>query len=272
MLESGLRVTQLLPSIVIGDSRTGTNNGDTKVVNAPVNAFGRLQQALDGLHSSGWRDRLRARLIGAVASAFPADRSAALNLVPVDRVVAGVLAALTSAQAVGTRIHLASDRRIRSGEMTKILREELGIKVRRTDPTLTRKLMLPLMGGLLEALGERKLGRTLERLGAVLGVYSEWGQPIHGVGNDVGILGLPTRRPDSFQVFRMVCRHNRYVLRLGSLKDPDEIARRERLWERAIDDIEFHTGRSVAALPHAQFLRLMQQRLDLDRFDPRASA
>ena len=119
-----------------------------------------------------------------MASGFPADRSAALNLVPVDRVVGGVLAALTSAEAVGTRIH----------------------------------------------------------------------------------------RPDSFQVFRMVCRHNRYVLRLGSLKDPDEIARRERLWERAIDDIEFHTGRSAAALPHAQFLRLMQQRLDLDRFEPRASA
>jgi hypothetical protein len=146
---------------------------------------------------------------------------------------------------------------------------ELGIKVQ-TDPTLTRRLTLPLMGLLMRR--ERKLGRTPERLGAVLGVYSEWGQPIHGVGSDVGILGLPTRRPDSFQVFRMVCRHNRYVLRLGSLKDPDEIARRERLWERAIDDIEFHTGRSAAALPHAQFLRLMQQRLDLDRVEPRASA
>ena len=43
----GLRVTQLLPSIVIGHSRTGNNRGDTKVVNAPINAFGRAKEALD---------------------------------------------------------------------------------------------------------------------------------------------------------------------------------------------------------------------------------
>ena len=31
LVEDGLRVTQLLPSIVIGHSRTGNNRGDTKV-------------------------------------------------------------------------------------------------------------------------------------------------------------------------------------------------------------------------------------------------
>ena len=49
LVEDGLRVTQLLPSIVIGHSRTGNNRGDTKVVNAPINAFGRAKEALDSL-------------------------------------------------------------------------------------------------------------------------------------------------------------------------------------------------------------------------------
>ena len=40
MYQAGLRVVQLCPSIVIGHSKTG-NSGDLKVVNAPVNAFGR---------------------------------------------------------------------------------------------------------------------------------------------------------------------------------------------------------------------------------------
>src|SRR3990172_9434880 len=49
LIEEGLRVTQLLPSIVVGHSRTGNNRGDTKVVNAPINAFGRAGEALDSL-------------------------------------------------------------------------------------------------------------------------------------------------------------------------------------------------------------------------------
>ena len=31
---------------MIGHSRTGNNRGDTKVLNAPVNAFGRAHEAL----------------------------------------------------------------------------------------------------------------------------------------------------------------------------------------------------------------------------------
>ena len=49
LVEDGLRVTQLLPSIVIGHSRTGNNRGDTKVVNAPGQRFGRAKEALDSL-------------------------------------------------------------------------------------------------------------------------------------------------------------------------------------------------------------------------------
>ncbi|NJN45266.1 MAG: NAD-dependent epimerase/dehydratase family protein, partial [Candidatus Competibacteraceae bacterium] len=46
MLEKGLRVIQLCPAIVIGALKTGNNRGDTKVVNAPINLFGRAKQAL----------------------------------------------------------------------------------------------------------------------------------------------------------------------------------------------------------------------------------
>ena len=57
MIEEGLRVAQLLPSIVIGDSRTGNNRGDTKVVNAPDQ---RLRPRQAGPGAAGGRPR-RAR-------------------------------------------------------------------------------------------------------------------------------------------------------------------------------------------------------------------
>ena len=101
MLERGLRVAQLLPSIVIGDSRTGNNRGDTKVVNAPVNALGRVKRALEAVPSSAWRERVWASLVGVLGTRVPADPSAELNLITVDRVAAGVLAALTEPQAIG---------------------------------------------------------------------------------------------------------------------------------------------------------------------------
>ena len=34
----------------------------------------------------------------------------------------------------------------------------------------------------------------------------------------------------------MLCRHNKYVQEFGRVRDADEIARRERVWEEAIDD------------------------------------
>ena len=69
--QDGLRVTQLLPSIVIGHTRTGNNRGDTKVLNAPVNAFGRAQEALAELGREP-ADRLRALVVGRIATSFPA--------------------------------------------------------------------------------------------------------------------------------------------------------------------------------------------------------
>lgn len=270
LVESGLRVAQLLPSIVIGQSRTGNNRGDTKVVNAPINAFGRAKEALAGLSDESPADRLKARAIGWLATSFPADRSAELNLVPVDRVAAGILAALRTPEAIGARIHLATDNRIKSEDVVRITHEELGVNVRLSDPTLARNVTLPLVKAVLTRLGEHRLARALERLGAIFSVYGEWGQPIHDVGNDVRLLGLPIRRPDTLQSFRMLCRHNKYVQEFGKVKDPDEIARRERLWERTIDAIEFETGRQAASLSAREFRRQLEARLEPRGFRPRA--
>jgi nucleoside-diphosphate-sugar epimerase len=265
MRRRGLRVVQLLPSIVVGHSGNGNNRGDTKVVNAPVNAFGRARAGLQA--GLGLAQRLGGRVAAAAASVFPADGAAELNLVPVDRVVAGVLAALRTPEAVGRRIHLATDRRIRSDQMVSVMREELEVNVRLADPTLARALMLPLARAALRRLGRGKLARSLDRLGAVFGVYSERGQPIHGVGDDVRVLGLPGRRPDTVQVFRMLCRHNRYVQEFGAVKSADEIARRERVWAQAIDEIEFGIGRRAARIPARQFRELLAQRIDLSSFE-----
>jgi hypothetical protein len=201
-----------------------------------------------------------------MATSFPADRSAELNLVPVDRVASGILAALLTPDAIGSRIHLATDNRIRSEQIVQITREELDVNVRLADPTLTRNLTLPLVTAALRQMGEMKLASVLEKLGAIFGVYGEWGQPIHDVGNDVRILGLPIRRPDTAQAFRMLCRHNRYVQEFGRVRDPDEIARRERVWEEAIEAIEFETGRQVASLRPPAFRRLLAGRVDQKGF------
>jgi nucleoside-diphosphate-sugar epimerase len=265
LVGDGLRVTQLLPSIVIGHARTGNNRGDSKVLNAPINAFGRAKEALDSL-GGDWADRARAWLVGKVATTFPADRSAEINLVPVDRVVAGILASLRTPEAIGARIHLATDNRIRSEEVCRLTEEELEVRVRMADPTLTRNLTLPLVKELLLALGEPKLASVLEKLGTIFGVYGEWGQPIHDVGNDVRLLGLPIRRPDTLASFRMLCRHNKYVQEFGQVRDLDEIARRERLWENAIEEIEYETGREVASMRPREFRRLLSEKADLRSF------
>jgi nucleoside-diphosphate-sugar epimerase len=268
LVQDGLRVTQLLPSIVIGHTQTGNNRGDTKVLNAPVNAFGRAQEALSEL-GGDVADRLRALVIGRIATTFPADRSAELNLVPVDRVAAGILASLTAPEAIGARIHLATDNRIRSEEVCRIAEEELGVKIRMSDPTLSRNVTLPLYKAVLLAVGDHKLANVVDKLGTIFGVYGEWGQPIHDVGNDVRLLGLPIRRPETARSFRMLCRHNKYVQEFAKVRDADEIARREQVWQEAIEEIEYESGREVAAIPPREFRQLFADRVELASFKPR---
>ena len=270
LVREGLRVAQLLPSIVIGDSRTGNNRGDTKVVNAPINAFGRAKEALDKPAASP-KDRVKGWLIATVATGFPGDPTAELNLVPVDRVVAGILAALTAPEAIGNRIHLATDNRIRSADMVRITSEELGVNVRLSDPTLYRNVTLPLLKAALERLGEPRLANALEKLGTIFGGYGEWGQPVHDVGNDVRILGLPIRRPNTEHAFRMLCRHNRYVQQFGRIRDGDEVARREDVWSATLDRIEQRTGHQAGAIAPAEFRRLLAQEIDVITFKRRTA-
>jgi nucleoside-diphosphate-sugar epimerase len=267
LVEEGLRVAQLLPSIVIGHSRTGNNRGDTKVVNAPINAFGRAREAEEKAGNDAVA-RAKAAAISLLASGFPGDASAELNLVPVDRVAAGILAALTVPEAIGHRIHLATDNRIRSEEMIRITREELGVRVRLTDPTLHRNLTLPIAKAVLTRLNEPRLAGAMEKLASIFGGYSEWGQPVHDVGNDVRILGLPLRRPDTVHAVRMLCRHNKYVQEFGRVRDQDEVARRERVWVKALEAIELETGHEAGAIRAGEFRRLLATQIELPAFRP----
>ena len=151
----------------------------------------------------------------------------------------------------------------------RVTREELGVNVRLSDPTLARNVTLPIVKAALTRLGEHKLAHALERLGAIFSVYGEWGQPIHDVGNDVRILGLPIRRPDTRQAFRMLCRHNKYVQQFGKVREADEVSRRERLWQFAIEDIEFTTGRQAGSLSAGEFRQKLEARIEPQAFRPR---
>jgi hypothetical protein len=64
----------------------------------------------------------------------------------------------------------------------------------------------------------------------------------------------------------MLCRHNDHVQAFGRVRDGDEIARRERLWEETIDAIEFESGRQVASMRAKEFRRLLAQRIELKSF------
>ena len=186
MLKKELRVTQLCPAIVIGESRAGNNRGDTKVVNAPVNVFGRAHEALSHKRGNVF-DRTRAAALARLACVFPGDASAEINLIPVDRVAEGIVAALKRPESVGERVHLATDNRVTSEHIRDIVREELGVEVTLADPTTHRNVTLPVLSKLLSGLKQERLANALEKLGTIFGGYSEWGQPVHEVGNDVRI-------------------------------------------------------------------------------------
>jgi hypothetical protein len=179
------------------------------------------------------------------------------------------VAALFVPGAIGSRVHLATDDRIRAEDMLRVIREELGVRVRLADPTLYRNLTMPVMRAVLERVGEPKLGAALSRLSAIFGSYGEWGQPVHEVGNDVRLLGLPLRRPDTAHAFRMLCRHNRFVQEYGRVRDGDEVARREALWAAVLAEIEYETGREARAIGASEFRALVAQKLELPGFTRR---
>jgi nucleoside-diphosphate-sugar epimerase len=271
MYQAGLRVVQLCPSIVIGDSKTGRNYGDLKVVNAPVNAFGRAHQALSG-EGGSLEDRVLGWGIAQLACIFPGDPRAKLNLVPVDRVAEGIVAALKRPQAIGSRVHLATDNYITSRDMRDICADEIGVNVRLAEPTMHRNLTLPIMTKLLELCNQDKLSNALYKLGTIFGGYSEWGQPIHEVGNDHFVLGLSEERPDTELAFRMLCRHNNYVQDFGQVRDATEVARRERVWDAAVACIEEDSGLAPATMSPKRFKAALTHYVDMDRFEFRAQS
>ncbi len=266
IVEHSLRVVELCPAIVIGESRAGNNRGDTKVVNAPVNVFGRAHEALKQQKGT-WVERSSASMIAKMACVFPGDPSAEINLVTVDRVVAGIIAALKKPVAIGRRVHLGTDNRLTSEEIVRVVQEELGVDIKLADPTLHRTLTLPVLTKLLGTVKQERLGKALEKLGTIFGGYSEWGQPIHELGRDVSMLGLSENRPNTRHAFRMLCRHNHYVQDFGQVRDLDEISRREKVWWDFCMDLEKRQGGPVGAMTAAAFRRAVEDGIDLERFE-----
>jgi hypothetical protein len=247
------------------------------VVNAPVNVFGRAHQTLqkgkggkEGEARRGWRERSSGAVLARMACVFPGDPSAEINIITVDRVAEGIVAALKKPQAIGERIHLATDNRITSKDIRDIVQEELGVNVKLAEPTLHRNITLPVMSKLLIGFKQPKLARALEKLGTIFAGYSEWGQPVHEVGNDVRVLGLSAQRPNTRYAFRMLCRHNRYVQNFGQIWDLDEISRREKIWWDLIMQLEGTLDAPVGSMPAEDFQRAIDEELDLNVFERKA--
>jgi len=267
--EKKLRVLQLCPAIVIGESKAGNNRGDTKVVNAPVNVFGRAHQTLSQPKEGkgSWVERSTGTLIARMACIFPGDPTAELNLIPVDWVVMGIIAGLKKSDAVGRRVHLATDNRLTSQQIRDTVQEELGVDVKLAEPTLHRNVTLPALTKLLKGLKQERIANALDKLGTIFGGYSEWGQPIHAVGRDVEILGLPEKRPNTLHAFRMLCRHNHYVQNFGAVKDADEISRREKIWWDFCHELEEETFEPAGATEAKRFHAAVNERLDIEKFE-----
>jgi diacylglycerol O-acyltransferase / wax synthase len=266
MIKNGLRVVQLCPAIVIGDGRTGNNRGDLKVVNAPVNAFGRARAVLKE-REGDWVEWSKAKLLSNMAQIFPGDASAELNLIPVDWVASGILSALPRPQAVGERIHLATDSRITTKEIQTVIKEELRVKIKLSEPTLHRNFKLPFITSVLQKVKQPKVARALTKLDAIFGGYAERGQPVHQVGNDVEVLDMPEQRPVTLEVFRMLCRHNKYVQEFGQIRDLDEISRREKVWLDFCDELENTHDKPVGAIPPAIFHKALKANMDMTTFE-----
>ena len=271
MLEHGLRVVQLCPAIVIGDARTGNNRGDQKVVNAPVNSWGKARKFLK--ESQGdWVRRSQAEVLFAMAKIFPGDPSAELNLIPVDWVARGIVNATLHPECIGERIHLATDNRITADRMMKVIRRELRVSVRLSEPNLNRNLHTPMMTKVLTGLKQKKVAHALGKLGSIFSGYSEWGQPVHQVGNDADLLHLPLPRPNTEHAFCMLCRHNKHVQDFGTIRDPLELSRREKLWLEFIEEIEAETGEPAALMHSKAFFQRFCDTFDRDSFTRRQPA
>jgi len=254
-------VTQLCPAIVVGRSTDGTNHGDTKVCNAPLNAFGRVHK-----EQLKTRSNLKVRLTSWLVRNYPADPNALINIVPVDRVVQGMIHALHRPQSVGQRVHLGTDNHLSSAQITEHMAELVGVRVKLTNPALYRYIRDPLIAKFMTVVGMSKMMPALRRLTEIFAAYSEWGQPVHLLGNDVSVLGLPPKRPWTSHVLKMVIPHNELVQEFGKVRG-EEVFRREREWEKFCADLlaeckaKDPTIEHLGALDQRTFRRAAEQRL-----------
>jgi hypothetical protein len=53
------------------------------------------------------------------------------------------------------------------------------------------------------------------------------------------------------------------------VRDADEIARRERVWDAVLAEMELETGLEAGALPPSEFQRLLGDKVDLRAFAQR---
>lgn len=65
----------------------------------------------------------------------------------------------------------------------------------------------------------------------------------------------------------MLCRHNKFVQEFARVRDPDEIARREKAWEDSLRAISHRTGREAATIPAREFLKLLSAEIDPRTFE-----
>jgi hypothetical protein len=78
---------------------------------------------------------------------------------------------------------------------------------------------------------------------------------------------LPLPRPNTEHVFRLLCRHNRYVQEFGTIRDLDEISRRERAWSRFLASLEERMGKPAGSLSAAAFRKALAAEFDLGTFE-----
>jgi hypothetical protein len=64
----------------------------------------------------------------------------------------------------------------------------------------------------------------------------------------------------------MLCRHNKYVQEFGRVRDPDEVARREKVWVRTLEEMEHQTGHEAGAIRADEFRRLLAREIELPAF------
>jgi len=250
--QKNLRVIACCPAIVIGNSTNGNNHGDRKVINAAVNAFGRIYDELGKLPQPAKWIALRNVL------AFPGSPTFTMNLSPVDRIVDGLQNALKSPKATGERIHLGSGG-INSGRITALFHEEIGINVRYVNPVIHRVVRRRILKVMFNTLGMSKLYSRLEVLFNIFAGYAEWGQPHHELGNDVRLLDMNPKRPDLDHVVRLMCRHNGYVQNWGQVRDRNEIARREKIWKAFVLDLEKKTGKKFGDVDPEVFHKAVKE-------------